>query len=43
MAIRDGLRAASRQRRGEPVGLASFEVKAWCAAGMGPLITRHAL
>jgi hypothetical protein len=43
MAIRDGLHAAPRQRRGEPVSLASFDVKASCAAGMGPLITRHAL
>jgi hypothetical protein len=43
VALRDGLRAASSQRRGEPVSLALFDVKASCAAGMGPLITRHAL
>ena len=43
MAVRAGLRAAPRQRRGEPVTLASFDVKASCAAGVGPLITRHAL
>jgi hypothetical protein len=43
MAIRDGLHAAPSQRRGEPVSLASFDVKASCAAAMGPLITRHAL
>lgn len=43
MALRDGLHAAPRQRRGEPVSLASFDVKVSCAAGMGPLITRHAL
>jgi hypothetical protein len=43
MAIRDGLYAASSQRRGEPVSLASFDVKASCAAAMGPLITRHTL
>ena len=44
MAIRDGLHAAPGQRRGgEPVSLASFDVKASCAAAMGPLITRHAL
>jgi hypothetical protein len=43
MAIRDGLHAASSQRRGEPASLASFDVKASYAAGMGPLITRHAL
>ena len=43
MAIRDGLHAAPSQRHGEPVSLASFDVKASCAAAMGPLITRHAL
>ena len=43
MAIRDGLHAAPSQRRGEPVSLASFDVKASCAAGVGPLIIRHAL
>jgi hypothetical protein len=43
MAIRDGLHAASGRRRGEPASLASFDVKASCAAGIGPLATRHAL
>ena len=43
MAIRDGPDAAPRQRRGEPVTLALSDVAASCAAGMGPLITRHAL
>jgi hypothetical protein len=43
MAIRDGLHAAPRQRRGEPASLASFDVKASCAAGTGPLLRRHAL
>jgi hypothetical protein len=43
MAIRDGLHAAPSQRHGEPVSPASFDVKASCAAGVGPLITRHAL